>query len=79
MDVLRSENFSTMSGVYGFDVYIHDGQDYPDFSLFAKTILPATSQTISLTPSLIDSKIAVRQILPYNRGCRFEDEVWDIL
>lgn len=75
MDVLIAENFSSMSPEYGFAVYVHDGKDYPDFSLFAKTVPPASSQTISLTPSLIDSKSTVRQILPYNRGCRFEDEV----
>ncbi|GJQ77265.1 hypothetical protein Trydic_g20690 [Trypoxylus dichotomus] len=74
MNVLRDQNFSSISPVYGFDVYIHDGQDYPDFSLFAKTILPSTSQTISLTPSIIDSNPSVRRIHPYDRGCRFDDE-----
>lgn len=75
MNVLRDENISSVSLMHGYEVYVHDGQDFPDMSLFANTIPPYTSQTISLTPSILDSDPAVRAIRPSARGCIFDDEV----
>lgn len=61
--------------VYGLEVLIHDAEEFPQASITSAVAQPNNEVILSITPSVISSKAAIRDVPVTERQCYFSDEI----
>lgn len=75
MDSQPHESLGLARTVHGLEVLIHDPEEFPQASISSAVAQPNMEVILSITPSVINSKAAIRDIPVIERQCYFEDEV----
>lgn len=69
-----NETLALSKAAYGVEVLIHDAEEFPQASVSSAIAQPGTDVIMSIVPSVISSKPAIRSLPVVERQCYFADE-----
>lgn len=74
MDPETTQSMALAKSAYGIEVLIHDAEEFPQASVSSAIAQPGTEVIMSIVPSVISSKPAIRSVSVQERQCYFADE-----
>lgn len=74
MDPETTQSLALAKSAYGIEVLIHDAEEFPQASVSSAIGQPGTEVIMSIVPSVISSKPAIRSVPVQERQCYFADE-----
>lgn len=74
LDVEKQHSVAFSKSVYGADVLIHDPEEFPQASLSSAVVQPGREVSLTVVPTVIDSKRIIRDLPVAERKCLFSDE-----
>lgn len=75
LDIETEHSMGMSKPIYGAEILIHDPEEFPQASLTSAIAQPGYEVDISVIPSVITSKQAIRDLPVNERICWFGDEV----